>query len=119
MSHYALTASKPKNAGNNQLTFHATMPVSQFIENNYADANGVDIVINPNGNKHPKGLFISWKDKNGTAFSGAVSPKIESKADLKEPVLSIVSAPGNDEEYFVILHNAAERKDDNLFANLK
>lgn len=114
---FALTASKSTSGDATKLIFLATMSVAQFVESGYAAKGSLDIVENPKGNKHPANLFISWKDKEGTAYSGAVSNNIASVEEITEPVLSIVSTPDS-ADMFVLLHNKHDAPSDNTKMNL-
>lgn len=119
MSKFILTASKstPKEG---QLIYHATMSVAEFIANGYANANGVNIVVNPQGNNHPKGWFLSWKDKEGVQFSGSVAKKITTPEEaVANTVVSVVSTPEKADELFVLLHTQGEAPADSSVLNLK
>lgn len=101
-----------------ELTFLATMSVAQFIESGYAAAGTIDVIENPRGNTHPTNLFISWKDKEGVGYSGAVSNNIASVEEITDPVLSIVSTVGN-KDMFVLLHNKHDAPAANFVVNFK
>ncbi len=119
MTHFALTASKSTSTpAADMLKFHATMPVDKFVANGYTNANGIDVIINPKGNKHPKGWFIAWKDKEGVAFSGSVSSKLTEPEDLANAVISIVSTPDKPDKPFALLHAEADRPDNTVLAGL-
>lgn len=113
MAKFALTASKSTTAPSaDQLTFHATMSLEQFVEAGYCAKGTFGVTTNPQGNKHPKNLFMHWKNAEGVAFSGAVSSKILTVEDIKNPVLSIVNTPDS-ADLFVLFHNEAERANGN------
>jgi len=113
MAKFVLTASKSTTAADaTKLKFLATMSVAQFIESGYAEKGSLDVIENPKGNAHPANLFISWKDKEGTPYSGAVSNNIKSVEEITDPVLSIVSTPDN-ADMFVLLHNKHDAPADN------
>jgi len=100
-----------------ELINHATMSLDQFKEH-YADEKGVGVFINPNGNKHPKGYYLSWKDKEGVSHNGAVSNNINSVEEITEPVLSILSTTDSD-ELFLLMHNRAEAPANNQVLKYK
>jgi len=110
---FVLTASKPAKADSTKLKFHATMSTDSFKES-YTDAAGIGVFVNPNGNKHPKGYFMAWKDSDGVAHNGAVSPKITAQEEFTNPVISIVSTPEKPDELFVVMHNAADLQDNSI-----
>lgn len=114
MSKFVLTASKPSSPKADQLQFHATMSLEQFVEAGYCAKGTFGVSVNPKGNKHPKGFFIHWKDSEGVNFSGAVSTKITSPEEITDPVLSIVSTPDKD-DMFVLFHNKVELEDNSIF----
>lgn len=113
MAKFVLTASKPAKADDTKLKFHATMSTDMF-KANYADEDGIGIFINPNGNKHPKGYFMAWKDSDGISHNGAVSPKITAPEEFTNPVVSVVSTPEKPDELFVVMHNAVELQDNSV-----
>jgi len=117
MAKFILTASKSTASDATKLIFLATMSVAQFIESGYAVKGSLDVVENPKGNQHPANLFISWKDKEGTSYSGAVSNNVKSVEEITEPVLSIVSTPDN-ADMFVLLHNKHDAPAENTKMNL-
>jgi len=96
-----------------ELIYHATMSPEQF-KASYADEKGVGVFVNPNGNKHPKGYFMAWKDSDGVSHNGAISNKITSPEEFVDPVVSIVSTPDNPNELFVLMHNQAELQDNSV-----
>lgn len=119
MVKFVLTASK-STAKEGQLTYHATMSVAEFISAGYSNADGVNITVNPNGNNHPKGWFLTWKDKEGVQFSGSVAKKITTPEEaVSNPVLSVVSTPEKPDELFVLLHIKGEAPADSSVLNLK
>lgn len=119
-THFALTASKSSQAPKEgQLNFHATMSISGFIAQGYADAHGINIAKNPHGNKHPKDWFTAWKSPAGESMSGAVSSKLVEEEDLPNAVMSIVSTPEKPEDLFVLLHIQGEQSDNIVVGGLK
>lgn len=113
MAKFVLTASKPSAQAADKLKFHATMSVDAF-KASYTNEDGIGIFINPNGNSHPKGYFMAWRDSDGISHNGAVSKKITTLEEFTNPVVSIVSTPEKPDELFVEMHNAVELQDNSI-----